>query len=256
LLRLYKHPELGETNVIIINSLKKHLIHLLLFFACIVAVYGQPAEGSLVKGSKDPVYLIENGKACWISGENIFNLLGFDWKNVKTIPDAELNKIPAGWLMVRGMGSAIYIINYGVASKVADWNTLLSLGFEKTNIRTVREEKLIKIPQQPLLVKGSGAPVYIINNGKAGWIQGEKIFKAFGYDMKTVIKVKDESLNKFPKTQLLIRGSDQKIFLVDKEKRYWISTAELFGRLGYDWNAVLTVTDSQLKRIAEGAPIK
>jgi hypothetical protein len=135
------------------NYLKNFFIHLLLFSACIVTVYGQPAEGSLVKGSKDPVYLIENGKACWISGENIFNLLGFDWKNVKTIPDAELNKIPAGWLMVRGTGNAVYIINYGVASKAADWNTLRNLGFEKTNIRMVREEKLLKIPQQPLLVK-------------------------------------------------------------------------------------------------------
>ncbi len=231
---------------------------LIILFSCLylIPITGQISEGSLVKGSKDPVYLIENGKACWISGGNIFNLLGFDWKNVKTIPDEELKKIPRGWLIVRGYGSPIYILNYGIAIKVSDWNTLMNLGFEKTNIRQVQEEKLKRIPQQPLLVKGSGPAVYLINNGKASWIQSEKIFKALGYDMNAVIDAKDADLNKFPRTPMLVTGTDQKIFLVDKDKRYWISSAELFNRLGYDWNAVITLSDQLIKKIPEGSPIK
>lgn len=239
------------------TNYKKYLLSTgtLLFLLCAVSVNAQIADGSVVKGSKDPVYLIEKGKAYWISGEKIFNLLGFDWKKVKKIPDSELNKIPKNWLIVKGTGNPVYLINYGTAFKVSDINTLINLGFDKSTVRAVREEKLKNIPQQPLLVKGAGAQVYLINNGKASWIQSEKIMKALSYDMKAVVRVGDESLNRFPKSQFLIRGSSQKIYLVEKDKRYWISSAELFNRLGYDWNAVLTVSDLQLEKIAEGAPV-
>ncbi len=231
-----------------------HFIFLLLFVS--VQISAQITEGSLIRGSKDAVYLYESGKARWISSDNIFKLLGFDYKNVKKISDTQLNKLPKGWLIVRGFGNPVYIINYGTPLKVSDWNILMKLGFEKTNIRQVQEEKLKKIPQQPLLVKGSGAPIYLINGEKACWIQSEKILKAMGWDIKTAVAVSDDALNKFPKTQFLVRGGGDKVYLVDREKKFWISNAELFNRLGYDWNAVLTVSDAQLNKIPEGVPIK
>lgn len=221
-----------------------------------ISTEAQIADGTLIKGSADAVYIIVNGKACWVSSQNIFNLLGLDWKNVKTIPDSELKNIPRGWLVVQGGGNAVYIVNYGIAFRITDVSTFTRLGFEKSQIRTVPEEKLKKIPQQPLLIKGNYAAVYLLDKGKLCWIPGEKIFKALGYDMKSVLKINDETIAKFSKTPLLIRGSDQKIFLVDKDKRYWISSAALFDKLGYDWNSIFLVSDIQLRNIQEGDPIR
>lgn len=226
------------------------------FLLLSISIEAQIADGSLVKGSNDAVYIIGNGKACWISGENIFNLLGLDWKNVKKISDSELKSIPKDWLIVKGNEKAVYIINYGKAFRVTDASTLKLLGFEKTFVYPVSEEKLKKITQQPLLIKGNDAAIYLLNNGKISWIPGEPIFKALGYDSRSVIKVGDEKIAKFGKTPLLIRGNDQKIYLVDKDKRYWITSATLFNKLGYDWNYIFSVSDSQLKNITEGEPIR
>ena len=115
------------------------------FLFLFISTEAQIADGTLIKGSADAVYIMVNGKACWVSSQSIFNLLGLDWKNVKTIPDAELKKIPRGWLVVQGSGNPVYIINYGIAFRITDVSTFTRLGFEKTQIRLVQEERLKKI---------------------------------------------------------------------------------------------------------------
>ena len=67
----------------------------------------QLADGSLVKGSNNNIFLIVKGKACWVSDANIFNILGLDWKNVKKINDKQLNSIPKGWLIVKASGKPV-----------------------------------------------------------------------------------------------------------------------------------------------------
>jgi hypothetical protein len=239
------------------RGLKKNILWvIILFFTSIISLKAQVAEGNLVKGSKDPVYLIVNGKACWISSSELFGALGLDWKNVKKISDAELKKIPQDWLIIKGNDKPVYVINNGVACKISDIQTLILLGFDKNSIRKVSDEMLRKIPQQPILVKGSDDPIYLINNGQACWIQSEKIFNALGYDIKRVIRINDNILLKIAKSPLLLKGEDKKIYLTDKEKRYWITTEGLFNKLGYNWNAVLSIDNKYLKKIVEGEPIR
>lgn len=48
-------------------------------------------NGSLIKGSGYKVYLIENGGKKWITTEKVFVDLGYDWNNVVSVSDGELN---------------------------------------------------------------------------------------------------------------------------------------------------------------------
>ncbi len=243
------------------NLINKYKIFLAISVGIIFILISMPAnaqlaDGSMVKGSDNSVYIIAKGKACWISDANVFNALGFDWKNVKKIRDDELKKIPKGWLIVKAGGNAVYVIVFGVACKVTDIPTLTLLGFDKDMIRNISDAQLKKIPQQLMVIKGKGAPIYIVNNGKAVWIPSENIFNTLGFEMKRVMNVKDDLIGRISTSSLLIRGNDQKIYLVDKYKRYWISSAALFNRLGYDWNSVVDFNDSQINKIPEGEPIK
>lgn len=68
---------------------KIYLIGILLFLFVVNAM-AQFEEGALVKGSKDVVYLISKGKACWIPSESIFKALGYEMKMVIQIPDKEM----------------------------------------------------------------------------------------------------------------------------------------------------------------------
>ena len=53
-------------------------------------------EGMLVMGSKHAIYRIERGTLRWIPNPPTFDKMGFDWKAVRNVPDAQLDAIPRG----------------------------------------------------------------------------------------------------------------------------------------------------------------
>ncbi len=58
---------------------------------------GVPIDGTLLKEfSTAPVYVMKNGKKCWISSPQVFNRLGFNWGDVRVVPDGGLSAIPDG----------------------------------------------------------------------------------------------------------------------------------------------------------------
>jgi hypothetical protein len=57
----------------------------------------KPREGSLLMVPNDPaVYVISQGKRWPIISEDVFEELGYDWKNVKTVSAATLSHVPIG----------------------------------------------------------------------------------------------------------------------------------------------------------------
>jgi len=53
-------------------------------------------DGSLIKGTSDKVYFIENGLKRWIKNPDVFTAYGFKWKNVILVSDAEIDRYPLG----------------------------------------------------------------------------------------------------------------------------------------------------------------
>lgn len=243
-------------NKTVQELLSKIFLTGILLFLFVLNTAAQFEEGALVKGSKEAVFLISKGKACWIPNENVFSLLGLNWNKIKKVSDKDLAKIPKGWIIVKGKDEPLYIIDNKTACKVTNASTLKALGLDNNSIWSVPDEKLAGLPQRPLLVKGSETSVYLIHNSKACWIPDESVLKALGYEMKMVIQIPDKEMIQMPKSQLLLRGSSDKIYRIENSKRRWITNAVLFTRLGYDWNSVLNVGDSQLKNIPEGESLK
>ncbi len=235
---------------------RKTYLLITLLFLFVVNVHAQFKDGELVKGSKNAIYLISKGKACWIPNESVFNLLSLNWNKVKKVSDKDLAKMPKGWIIVKGRNEPLFIINNGFTCKITNASMLKVLGLDNNSIWSVPDEKLNKLPQSHLLVKGNDNSVYLIYNSKACWIPSESILKALGYEMKMVIQIPDKEMIQMPKAQLLLKGSGDKIYRIENDKRRWINNAVLFARLGYDWNSVLAVSDTQLKNIPEGEPIK
>ena len=52
---------------------------------------GLKQDGSLIRGGGYKVYLIENGNKKWITSEKVFIGLGYDWNNIISVSDGELN---------------------------------------------------------------------------------------------------------------------------------------------------------------------
>jgi hypothetical protein len=53
-------------------------------------------NGTLLKGSGPPVYVMQNGMRHWIPDPATFAAMGYSWTNVQTVADADLTAIPLG----------------------------------------------------------------------------------------------------------------------------------------------------------------
>jgi len=54
---------------------------------------------------------------------------------------------------------------------------------------------------------------------------------------------------------LLLKGSDEKVYVLQDDKRRWISTLDAFEEYGYQWSQVHVVEDDFLAQFKEGLPI-
>jgi hypothetical protein len=66
------------------------------------------SDGTLLKGSADPIYVMNNGSRHWIPDPATFNALGYSWSAVQSVADADLNAIPLGAQIPEGGGAAAH----------------------------------------------------------------------------------------------------------------------------------------------------
>jgi len=120
------------------------------------------------------------------------------------------------------------------------------------------------------LLKSMGSDkVYAVENGKRRWITTPEIFVSNGYKWKDIVIVTDFELNIFPNGEniaglnpslksngSLLKGSGNKVYLIENGKKRWITTAEVFAFNGYKWKDVIVVADFELSLYPEGENIK
>ncbi|MDF0665813.1 MAG: PLAT/LH2 domain-containing protein [Nitrospira sp.] len=111
-----------------------------------------------------------------------------------------------------------------------------------------------------LLIKGSGAAVYLIEAGERRWIPDPQTFNCRELDWNAIQTITDADLNSIPRGQdfpsradgTLLKGAGPAVFLMQSCERRWITSQEVFNRLGLNWGAVQTVSDRDLDAIRRG----
>lgn len=103
-------------------------------------------DGSLVKSDKNPVvYLINNGQLYQILSAGIFNSLKLSWKNIKTLPSAEIDALSKAGPAKHGEGTLIkaesnpniYVIKNGAKQIINSAAEFLQAGYAWANILTL-----------------------------------------------------------------------------------------------------------------------
>lgn len=76
----------------------RYYLHLLFIVLILVSpsISLAIADGTLVKGSNDRVYIIEAGQRRWITSAGVFEASNYNWNSIQTISDEVLNSIPLG----------------------------------------------------------------------------------------------------------------------------------------------------------------
>ncbi len=183
------------------------------------------ADGSLLRASNDEkVYLIENGKKRWITSSAVFALNEYEWSDVVLVISKELELYKTG------------------------------------------EDIIVsRLKKDGSLVKGAGNKIYLIEDGKKRWITTAEAFVSNGYDWNDVITVFDEELTLYLdgeniyvniKDGSLVKSGGAKVYLIENNKKRWITTAEIFISNEYDWGNIIIVSEEELGAYIEGKEIE
>ena len=110
-----------------------------------------------------------------------------------------------------------------------------------------------------LVLKGSGAEIYMLDDNKLRWISSLDAFENLGLEWKDVHVVEDQFLDQFELGRaihlvLKCNGSPH-IYALENGKKRWIKDIETFTAQGYVWDDVRIVDCFYLRNLPDGLPI-
>ncbi len=172
-------------------------------------------SGSLLRASSsDKVYLIDNGKKRWIPTGEIFAANGYSWANVK-------------------------VVDAGVIAAYS----------EGTNVSQAQEQAP-SIAEGALIRALGDIDVYIVKYVGAKkfkrLILSPSVFNSYGHLKWSDIKDVEKSvLDSFVTSDLVRAVGDAKVYKLypagDTGEKRWVQTAEVFTKLGLDWDAIYEI---------------
>ena len=187
------------------------------------AIVQKYPDGSFLRaeGGKK-VYLIENNKKRWIASAAVFSSR-YSWKDIQTVFSGDLDDFEFG-------------------------------------------EKINKLADGSL-IKGGSAKVYLIASGRKKWIADAFTFNKRGYRWENIHQISDEDLSGYPDGEdildaplypagTLIKGSGCEVYLIENNKKRWITSTEIFNARGYKWDEIIIVSDNDLGDYLEGGNIE
>jgi len=138
-----------------------------------------------------------------------FAKLGFSWDNVKKITTGDLSLYASGPDIVYGP-----------------------------------DKSLIRDPQ---------GRVYFIENGRRRWVTSGQLFKTLGYQWSKVEDKTKEYVDtileggpmSYP-SGILVKGSGPTVYLIENGLKREILSSQIFTKLGYKWNKIMTISDGEL----------
>lgn len=120
-------------------------------------------DGTLIKGSMPPVYVMEEGKKRPIASSAAFHFYQFKGERILVLDDYLLSQIPEGrvvsddppfrlhcpsWLLVKpGKNNGIYLLYKDVLHPIVSQSAFLSLKFEFSEVVTIPEVSFVFMKQ-------------------------------------------------------------------------------------------------------------
>lgn len=250
-------------------------------------------SGTLFKASDGKVYVVGEGKTLrHIPSIEVFNALGYQWKYAYGVfPELEsfyakdepwtldstskpyLAKHPNGTLVKTWDNPAIYLIENGQKRWISDPLVLESYNYRWDRIVTIAPEEMWDYPEGAFFNKmrdgslmfGSDGKVYAVSNEKKRWIVSEEVFNALGYKWSQVKRISDAQLNTYetgdpiasaathPNGTLIIHNNG--VWLIEDGKKRPFYDVTAFEGNGYNWDKVITISDSEAALYPYNDPI-
>ena len=205
-------------------------------------------DNTLLKSIDKPeIYVISGGQLRWIPSIEIFNAYNYNWSNVKTIFQTELNAISKG-------------ANLSLPQQLTPGNVAPTIIGAKSSPNLpagVNEGDLVRGPD--------GIKVYIVNYyGYRRHIFNPAIFNMYGHFKWDQIKTLDQkTLDSLPASDFYRADGDPRVFSLKEideskglaQKRWFDISGEKFVQLGFKWEQVFIINTKERDYYQEGTPI-
>ena len=251
------------------------------------------SNGTLVKGSTAPIYLLENGDKRLVRTWTTFLCRGFSLDNVVTISDTELGQYttvaqllcPTGTLL-KGSTNSVYIVNVDAFGNYYKRNITTATVFEAAGfswdaIYTVSDTELgwyytgasfnetaVARPNGSLMKTSFLSYVYVLDNGLRRWVVSPTAFTTNGYDWSRITTVSLTEMNGYTvgdpvraaKGTLLKVSTSNRTYVVDlvggTYYKRWIPSWTIFLAKGYNPDAIYTVSQTELDTFTDALQIQ
>jgi len=142
--------------------------------------------------------------------------------------------------------SKIYIIRNGRKFWVPTLEAFAGGGYGWSDVREVPVSDIESTVSGNLIRIEGREEVYEILGNKKRHITSAEEFVSGGYIWDNVVDVSDAEASwynniNYSDVNLLRAANDTKVYLIEGARKRWIETADIFIRLGYDWDSVVDV---------------
>ena len=117
------------------------------------------------------------------------------------------------------------------------------------------EADLSVLPQLRFIKNQSDSAVYLISeSGFKRAMPEQKIFDLYGRDSEIAV-VSQSLIDSLPENHLIRTKGDDKVYYLDQKIKRWITTPEVFEKMGLNWDEIVEVSPVEAAYYPEATPI-
>ena len=232
----------------------------------------------LVQYPGDPtVYVIENGLKKGIPSYDIYQR-SFAARPIAIIPPTETypdgpNLRFSSGALLKAQGPAIYLVlDNGDLYAFQSMEEFNRFGYRTSQVSSISDADLATYPRSAIaflryhgssnFVKyANSATVYMIENNTKRPLTSPDVYFSYATDWNQVLIIPDDfvytdgPILTFP-DGMLLKGSGPTVYLTDNHTLRPFTSADAFLKLGYSWNQIREVRDSDLFLMPLGAGVE
>jgi len=234
-------------------------------------------DGTLIASENSGVYVLRDGKKMPVESPQVFRSYGYNFEDVKMIPQETLDSIPNGEALPAQSGTLIsaagdpkvYVVEDGMKRHIPSPETLENAGYSFAQVNEVSQDSVDRHPTGEDYTDSSYIP-----NGSTVYAEGTGAFKVeddmrrpipdpetfrsnFG-DFSQLRKVSEEALNKIPEgrsvgpaDRTLVADENTVYVMEDGLKRPFSSPQELVDN-GFSFSEIRNIPQEVVSDVPMG----
>jgi hypothetical protein len=155
--------------------------------------------GSLIFRNHAGNYFVNlAGRVADIGNESMFHALDLDERFVVNLHERIISKFPSVRLVIAGRNNVNYLVDGSRIYEMSSDRVLKAFGLYPEDVVRVHERVIEGFQITPLLLKGRGDRIYLIEDGKCRWITSPEAIRRNNLDINLVMHVEERTIKEIP----------------------------------------------------------